>query len=85
MTEIDKDWAKKCSVVLLNEINPRVKKLGITFDEFCDVEVLSALVRLEYEGIITRKTLREILDERVKIIQNDKLRTDKMEKPAVDR
>jgi len=76
MTEIDKDWSKKCSVVLQNEVLPRAKKLGITLDEFADASALSVLARLEYEGIITRRTLREILDERVKIIQNDKLRTD---------
>jgi hypothetical protein len=55
---------------------PRAKKLGISLDEFADANALSALARLEYDGIITRRTLREILDERVKIIQNDKLRTD---------
>ena len=85
MSEIDKEWAKKVSVVLLNEINPRVKKLGITFDEFCDIDALSALVRLEYEGIITRKTLREILDERVKIIKNDQFQNNTMEESAVNR
>jgi hypothetical protein len=73
MTEIDKDWSKKCSVVLQNEVLPRAKKLGITLDEFADASALSVLARLEYEGIITRRTLREILDERVKIIQNDNI------------
>jgi hypothetical protein len=70
------EWSKKCSVVLQNEVLPRAKKLGISLDEFADANALSALARLEYDGIITRRTLREILDERVKIIQNDKLRTD---------
>lgn len=73
---IEAEWSKKCSVVLQNEVLPRAKKLGITLDEFADANALSALARLEYDGIITRRTLRKILDERVKIIQNDKLRTD---------
>ncbi len=71
MTEIDKDWAKKCSVVLQNEVLPRAKKLGISLDEFADASALSVLARLEYEGIITRRTLREILDERVRILKDE--------------
>ena len=67
------EWSKKCSVVLLNEVLPRAKKLGISLDEFADVNALSALARLEYDGIITRRTLREILDERVNVLKNDKL------------
>jgi hypothetical protein len=55
---------------------PRAKKLGISLDEFADASALSVLSRLEYEGIITRRTLREILDERVNVLKNDKLRTD---------
>ncbi len=70
------EWSKKCSVVLLNEVLPRAKKLGISLDEFADASALSVLSRLEYEGIITRRTLREILDERVNVLKNDKLRTD---------
>jgi hypothetical protein len=69
---IEAEWSKKCSVVLQNEVLPRAKKLGISLDEFADANALNALARLEYDGIITRRTLREILDERVKIIQNDK-------------
>lgn len=67
------EWSKKCSVVLLNEVLPRAKKLGISLDEFADASALSVLSRLEYEGIITRRTLREILDERVNVLKNDKL------------
>jgi hypothetical protein len=70
---IDAEWSKKCSVVLQNEVLPRAKKLGISLDEFADASALSVLARLEYEGIITRRTLREILDERVNILKNDKL------------
>ena len=79
---LDAELSKKCFVVLQNELTPRAKKLGITLKEFCDPAVIGALVRLEHDGIISRKTLREILDERVKTIQNDKLRTDKMEEPS---
>ena len=81
---LDAELSKKCFVVLQNKLMPRAKKLGITLNEFCDPAAIGALVRLEHEGIISRKTLREILDERVKTIQNDKLRTDKMEEPAVN-
>lgn len=73
MHKNDAEWTKKCSVVLLNEILPRAKKLGISLDEFADASALSVLARLEYEGIITRRTLREILDERVNVLKNDKL------------
>jgi hypothetical protein len=65
------EWSKKCSVVLLNEVLPRAKKLGISLDEFADASALSVLSRLEYEGIITRRTLREILDERVRILKDE--------------
>lgn len=67
------EWSKKCSVVLLNEVLPRAKKLGISLDEFADASALSVLSRLEYEGIITRRTLREILDERVNVLKNDNI------------
>ena len=67
------EWTKKCSVVLLNEVLPRAKKLGISLDEFADASALSVLSRLEYEGIITRRTLREILDERVNVLKNDNI------------
>ena len=69
---IEAEWSKKCSVVLQNEVLPRAKKLGLTLEEFCDPSAVSALVHLEFQGIITRRTLREILDERVRIIQNEK-------------
>ncbi len=65
------EWSKKCSIVLQNEVLPRAKKLGISLDEFADANALSALARLEYEGIITRRTLREILDERVRILKDE--------------
>ena len=65
------EWSKKCSVVLQNEVLPRAKKLGISLDEFADANALSALARLEYDGIITRRTLREILDERVKVLKDE--------------
>jgi hypothetical protein len=64
----DADWAKKCSVVLQNEVVPRAKKLGMSLDEFCDPSAVAALTHLEFQGIISRRTLREILDERVKVL-----------------
>jgi hypothetical protein len=71
---IDAEWSKKCSVVLQNEVLPRAKKLGLSLDEFADASALSVLARLEYEGIITRRTLREILDERVRILRDETTR-----------
>lgn len=71
MTEAE--ISKKYYTILTNEIMPRAKKLGMTLNEFCDPTAAGALARLEYDGIITRKTLREILDERVNVLKNDKL------------
>lgn len=74
---IDAEWSKKCSVILLNEILPRAKKLKLSLEEFRGSIDMGALARLEYEGIITRKELREILDERVKELQqNDNIQND---------
>jgi len=70
---IEAEWSKKCSVVLQNEVLPRAKKLGLTLEEFCDPSAVAALVHLEFQGVITRKTLREILDERANVLKNDKL------------
>ena len=64
-------WPESCSVILINEVAPRAKKLGLTIEEFCNPSAIGALARLEHEGIISRKTLREILDERVKVIQDE--------------
>lgn len=71
MTDTNNNLPKKVSIVLLNEVVPRANKLGVTLNEFCDPTALAALVRLEYDGIITRKTLREILDERVEVIRKN--------------
>lgn len=71
MTTVDPAWAKKCSVILLNEIAPRVKKLGITYTEFMDSDGMSFLAALEFNGHITRRELRSILDERVKVLQKN--------------
>jgi hypothetical protein len=63
--------SEKCYAILTNEVMPRAKKLGLTLNEFCDPTAAGALARLEYDGIITRNTLREILDERVEEIQKN--------------
>ena len=68
---IDPALSKKCFVILTNEIVPRAKNLGIPIKEFLDSEVSGLLARLEYEGIMTRKEVRSLLDERVKVIQNE--------------
>lgn len=68
---IESEWSKKCFVVITNEVQPRANKLGISLKEFWDATVISFLARLEYEGRITRKDLRYILDLRVKEIQEN--------------
>ena len=68
---IDPALSKKCFIILTNEIVPRAKKLGIPIREFLDSEVSGLLARLEYEGIMTRKEVRTLLDERVKVLQKN--------------
>lgn len=65
--------SKKCQIILINEALPRAKKLGITLHEFYDASLLGWLARCEYEGVITRKQLREILDHRVNVLKNDNI------------
>lgn len=66
---MEAEWAKKCYVVLVNEIVPRAKKLNIPISEFMDSKLSSYLTRLEYDGVITRKQLRELLDEHIRHIE----------------
>ena len=83
---IENEWAKKCAVILLNEIVPRAKKLNVSISDFWDNQLLAYLARLEYEGVITRRQLRQCLDLRVKEIQeNDNIQNNTMEEPAVNR
>lgn len=72
------DFPKKCEVIIMNEILPRAKKLNMKLDEFITPEMSGYLAVLEYQGYITRKELRAILDERVKFL-NDSLHKDTME------
>lgn len=76
--QIDPEFSKKCFVILINEVLPRAKKLNIPLSEFIDSKFTGYLARLEYEGYITRKELRAILDERVKIL-NDTFQKDTLE------
>lgn len=69
-SEIDPEFSKKCFVILINEVLPRAKKLDMSVSEFIDSSFTGYLARLEYEGYITRKELRAILDERVKILND---------------
>jgi hypothetical protein len=75
---IDPAWSKKCFTILTNEIAPRAKKLNIPISEFMDSSASGYLALLEFQGHITRRELRMILDERVKYI-NDNLQKDTME------
>lgn len=63
---MDTEWAKKCYVILMNELVPRAKKLNMPVSEFLDSKISSYLARLEYDGVITRKQLRDLLDEHVR-------------------
>jgi hypothetical protein len=75
---IDSAWSKKCFTILINEIVPRAKKLNMDLKEFLDPKIVHYLVQLEYQGYITRRELRTMLDERVKFI-NDSLQENTLE------
>lgn len=66
-----KEWSEKCYIVLQNEVFPRATKLNITPRQFIDPVFLSNLIRLEYEGVMSRKDLRDILDIRVKTYKRE--------------
>lgn len=68
---IDADIAKKCSIILFNEIVPRARKAGLSLHEFCEPSLAGTLARFEYEGIMTRKEIRSLLDDRVKVLQKN--------------
>lgn len=74
---METDFYKKCFVVLVNEVVPRAKKLNISLNEFLEPRILSCLVKLEYDNIITRRDLRQLLDQRVKYI--DSIQKDTLE------
>lgn len=65
------ELAKKCQVILFNEIVPRAKKAGISLREFCEPSLAGTLARFEYEGIMTRKEIRSLLDERVEVLKKN--------------
>ena len=67
----DHEWAKKCYVILVNEIAPRAKKLNLKPGEFLHSDVSSFLAWLEFEGVITRRDLRKLLDNRMEELQNE--------------
>jgi hypothetical protein len=72
------EWSKKCFTILINEIAPRAKKLNMSIQEYLDPKIAHHLVQLEYQGYITRRELRTLLDERMKYI-NDRLQENTME------
>lgn len=69
------EFAKKCAVILINEIAPRARKLDMTPNEFMHSSATGFLARLEYEGIITRRDLRVLLDNRMKELQDEQRTT----------
>ena len=55
--------AKKAMVILTNEIVPRARKCGMTPNEFCPPQIAGALARLEVDGELTRRDVRNMLDK----------------------
>lgn len=70
---MNSDFSKKCYVILVNEIAPRAKKLNLPISSFIPSRLSGYLARLEYEGVITRKQLRELLDEQVRHLSANKI------------
>lgn len=68
---IDPEFSKKCYTILINEVVPRAKKLGLPLKDFLSAEITGLLARLEYEGILTRADVRYMLNERVKVLQKN--------------
>lgn len=71
MKKFDPKFSEKCHVILINEVVPRAKKLGLPLKEFLSSEITGLLARLEYEGILTRSDVRYMLNERVKVLQKN--------------
>jgi len=60
---MDKQYAQLTAKILLNEVVPRAKKLGVGFAEVCSPQDLSSLVTAEMYGINTRADTRKYLDK----------------------
>ena len=60
-----------CYKILINDVEPRVKKYGF----HPPAALVGILMRLEYDKIITRKQLREYLDNFYIAIQKKTLST----------
>lgn len=56
----------KLSAFLINEIVPRAKKAKVSLIVFCPPEVVRFLFDLITKDMVSRKVVREILDNRVK-------------------
>lgn len=67
-------WTEKCYIVLINEIVPRAKKLNIGLRDFLNPAIVSTLIKLEYDGVLTRREVRHLLDERVKYIKENDMK-----------
>lgn len=68
------EWSKKCAIVLLNEIKPRADKLNMSLRKFLDPKLCSLVIAMEFNGLITRRELRSLLDERVKYIKENDMK-----------
>lgn len=58
-----KTISELCFVILINEIEPRQKQYGA----YVPPDLTGRVVRAEFDGIITRKETRLILDELFRI------------------
>ena len=54
-------WPQHCCVILLNEIEPRVKRYGLRLNDGA-LHQAAAIAWVEYNGETTRKQTREMLD-----------------------
>ena len=72
MTDDTAGITRKLSAILINEIKPRAKRLGMSLDEFIGTMPLGQMAAFEYHGRLTRHQLRKILDFYVELLNHDK-------------
>lgn len=61
---MNKQYAQLTAKLLINEVAPRAKKLGVELDKVCTPQNLCCLVTAELHGIHTRADTRKYLDNR---------------------
>lgn len=61
---MNKQYAQLTAKILLNEVAPRSKKLGVELNKVCTPQNLCCLVTAELHGINTRADTRKYLNKR---------------------